>query len=179
MRSGRRRRGASPVRPDDTIVVTCVRRGWALRDCTAFEWLMAVNSDPERLSRIFPGMIRPKDVEAMVAAMEAFDDMDRRWLNVARKALQYASGRDWWRAYNLMRTCLDEWTFINGVLLTKGCDARRMPLSSWLDAAYVTKAKTFDENGFKAFEMRLNQVPAGAQGGGAAQRQALMAFAAD
>lgn len=139
---------------------------------------MAVAQDPERLSRIFPGMIRSGDVEAMVAAMEAFDDMDRRWENVARKALKYASGRDWWRALNLMKVCLAEWTFINGVLLTKGCDARSMGLASWLDAAYVVKAKNMDENQFKKFEMEMNQVPAGAQGGGEAKRKALMAFAA-
>lgn len=143
------------------------------------EWIMAVAQDKESLSRVFPGMIRSEDVEAMVAAMEMFPDMDRRWTNAARKALQYASGRDWWRAFNLIVACLDEWTFINGILLLKGCDAAKMELGPWLDAAYVAKAQRMDENAFKQFEMQLNQVPAGVQGGGAAKRQALMAFAAN
>ena len=167
------------MRADERLYVTCAKRGWELRSATAYEWLNAVARDPDRLSGIFPGMIRLGDVEAMLAAMEMFDDIERRWLNTARKTLGYASGRDWWRALNLIQVCVQEWTFINGVLLLKGCDARKMVLPAWLDAAYIAKVKNMKEDEFKRFEFDLDKVPAGATGGGAAARRALAAFAAD
>jgi hypothetical protein len=167
------------VSSGDRLYVTCAKRGWELRSASAYDWLVAVARDPDRLSGVFPGMIKYGDVEAMVAAMEMFDDIERRWLNTARKALGYASGRDWWRALNLMEICLKEWTFINGVLLHKGCDARKMILPTWLDAAYIAKIKNMDENDLKRFEFNLDKVPAGASGGGSAARRALAAFASD
>ena len=117
----------------------------------------------------------------MCAAMEMFDDIDRRWENTARVALSRASGRDWWRALNLIKKLLDGWTTVNGAMLLSGCDARSMPLSSWLDAALTHMVQNLDEDGIRRLEFDLDKLPAGVRGRGtsAAVKRSLAAFAAD
>src|SRR5687767_5404398 len=103
-RMSRRSRARWPrtVSSGDRISVTFARRPWLLRRASAHDWMMALARDPERLAGVFPGLIRMGDVEAMCTAMEVVSNVENRWQNTARKALEYASGRDWWRAYNLM-----------------------------------------------------------------------------
>lgn len=163
----------------DQVTVTCAKRPWDLRSATAYEWIVAVAQDPDRLSGVFPGLIRSRDVEAMCAAMEMFDDMDRRWQNAARVALGRGSGRDWWRALNLIKMCLSGWTTVNGAMMLEGCDARSLPLSSWLDAALVRMMRELDEDGMRRLEFDLDKVPAGVKGTSAAAKRSLAAFAAD
>jgi len=167
------------VSGSDRIAVTCVQRTWELRRASAYQWILAIAHDPEKLSGIFPGLIRGRDVEAMCAAMELFDDMDRRWENVARVALGRASGREWWRALNLVKMCLSGWTTVNGAMLLAGCDARSMPLPNWLDAALTHMARELDEDGLRRLEFDLDKVPAGVRGTSAAAKRSLAAFAAD
>jgi hypothetical protein len=165
----------------DRVVVTCVKRHWVLRRATAYDWILAVSRDTEHLAGVFPGLIRAGDVEAMCAAMEMFDDMDRRWENVARAALTRASGREWWRALNLMKKLLGGWTTVNGAMLLSGCDARTMSLSSWLDAAVTHMVQNLDEDGVRRLEFELDKLPAGVRGKGTsvAVKRSLAAFAID
>lgn len=166
---------------DDRIVVTCAKRSWKLRESTAYEWLRAIQHDPLKLSGIFPGLISVDDVGEMFTAMSQFDDIDRRWENTARKALGRAAHRDWWIALNLAKICLGSWTAANGAMLLVGCDARSMPLSSWMDAAYVQMMRGMDEDKQRRFQFDLDKVPAGVRAGStsSATKRSLAAFAAD
>lgn len=172
----------SPVsRRHERIPVTFLKRSWLLTNPSAYQWMLAVHADPNDLSRIFPGLIRPRDVPAMSEIVELgeLEDLERRWRNTARKALGRASGRDWWRAANMIQKALDSWTVLNGSLMLAGINSRELPLDSWLDAAYVQMMRNLDDNERTKLEFELNRPP---KTGGiqmTASRQSLAAFAAD
>lgn len=165
----------------DSATVTCVKRSWNLRKVSAYKWMLAIAADPDRLSGVFPGLIRTSDVEAMCAAVQMFDDMDRRWENVARAALGRVTGREWWRALNLMKMLLSTWNTVDGAMLLSGCDPRRMSIGPFLDAATVHMTREMDESAIRQFNMDLDKLPAGVKGRGVAAvaRRSLAAFAAD
>lgn len=141
---------------------------WPYRVPAAHEWIAAVHTDPKDLSRIFPGLLAEERVDDMMDIVnstvwdeEQFADIERRWRNVARVILTRHTGREWWRALNLINKCLEMWTGVNGSLLLSGCDAQTMTIDSWLDAAYVHLMRTSDDEGRQKIEFDLNKVPKG------------------
>lgn len=163
----------------DLIPVTFYGQSWQIRNPGAHEWLMAVRSDPEHLSRVFPGLVRLKDVDRMLTIEDTPEELERRWRNTARKALERASGRHWWRAVNHINKALEMWTVLNGSLTLAGVDARTAKLDAWLDAAYVQMMRTMDDNERKQLEFALNRPPRNSGIKITASRASLAAFAAD
>ncbi len=163
-----------------TVIVTCFNRSWTLRYNTATSWIGACGWDLETLAGVFPGGIADDDVTDMWAHVSD-DDASRRWTNTARAALGRASGRDWWWALNLIRRCLESWSYINGALLLKGVDSNSMTLPSWLDAAYMLLWQGCDEEGRMKLDLDLSLPPAGVgvKQSAQAKRKMLEAFAAD
>lgn len=172
----------------EDIGLTFYGRSWTIKNPCAYEWVLAVRQDPVRISRVFPGLVKSRQLDDMLAVMdelqwtpEGLADLERRWLNCARVALARASGRDWWRALNLINKILETWTALNGSLLLSGVDARRMPLSSWLDAAYVQLLRSTPDEGRQKLELELSTPPRGIplKQSTASVRASLAAFAAD
>lgn len=172
----------------EDIGLTFYGQSWTLNNPCAYDWVLAIRQDPVRLSRVFPGLIKARHLDDMLAVMdelqwttEGLADLERRWLNCARVALSRASGRDWWRALNLINKGLESWTALNGALLLSGVDARRMPLSSWLDAAYVQLMRSTPDESRQKLELELSTPPRGIalKQSAASVRASLAAFAAD
>lgn len=166
----------------DAVTVTCCERLWHLRDAPAHDWIMGIGADPATLAHIFPGMLRDADIPAMYTLSRTVPDIERRWLNVARKAVSKASGRpDWWWATNLTTRVLSGWQYVNGTLLRQGVDARRLSFPDWLDAAFSLLWERSDEGGRTKLEMELNFPPASLnlQVRSEVAKQTLNAFAAD
>ena len=172
----------------DNLSLTFYGQTWAVNNPCAYDWVLAIRQDPVRMSRVFPGFVKSRQLDDMLDVMnelqqtpEGLADLERRWLNCARVALSRASGRDWWRALNLINKILDNWTALNGSLLLSGVDARRMPLPSWLDAAYVQLMRSTPDDGRQKLELELSTPPRGIalKQSKASVRASLAAFAAD
>lgn len=160
--------------------VTISGEVFRLKRSSAYDWIMAYSREPKSLSWIIPGMIQG-DVDRIFDQYMNLPDVERRWLNTARVALERESGRTWWRAANLIDKVLEAWTVVHGSLLLQGCDPSRMPLSAWLDAAYVDIMRRAGEDDVKRLELELNKTPVGvfSKSINSENRRALNAFAAD
>lgn len=150
---------------------------------SAYDWILAVHRDGKELSHVFPGLVRDRDTDRLIAAASAMtaDEFQRRCTNVARVALGRTCGWEWYRALNLILKSVDNWTIVNGLLLLEGCDARDMELDSWLSAAYVVQVRNLDAEGRQKFEFEIDKPPAGVKikQSAAKVRQSMAAFAAD
>lgn len=154
---------------------------FALEATTASQWLGAIAVDPEGLAGVMPGLIADDDLEAMEAIMSSHPDIDRRWINAARMALQRAGGRDWWWTLNLSRQALGAWIYINGMLLRQNIDSARTGLPDWLDACYTMLWERGKEEDRTKLDLQLSMRPKGV---GVRQTKAAIAemtsaFAAD
>lgn len=159
--------------------VTFAGQSWDLKGVSAYGWVGAVMHDPVSLAEVVPGMLHPRDTDRLYAAWQDFDDLDERCTRAARKVLGRVAGRDWYRAVNLIEMITESWTHFNGSLLLKGCDAQKMELSSWLDAAYVLLIRNQDDGELKKIEFRLSKTPKGVKPKAADVRSQMAAFAAD
>lgn len=133
------------------------------------------------MADIFPGLVDDSDAEEIFGLWMSEPDMQRRCVNVSRKALERAGGREWHWTLNLIKEINASWTQINGLLVREGVRATRVDLDDYLDAAYTLFAEKLPEKDFKAFETRLRRIPAGsfAMKPRMSSRADLMAFAKD
>jgi hypothetical protein len=169
-----------PSAPGSDIWIRAFGRTWQLRDAPASVWMLGATS-PD-MAGIFPGLIRGRDAHAMNALWGSHRDVEARCRLAAQRALGYASGREWFWAYNLIKESYKSWTHLNGKLVREGVRADRTPLPDWLDASYTMFHELLhEEAALKAFDMRLRQVPAssGAVAVAMSSKTDLMAFAAD
>lgn len=136
----------------------------------------------EDMAGIFPGLVADEDSEAIFRLWMSEPDMQGRCVNVSRKALGRASGREWHWSLNMIKEIQESWTQINGKLVRDGVIADRTSLSDYLDAAYTLFAQLLPEKDFKAFETRLRRIPAGSYAVAKprmSSRADLLAFAKD
>lgn len=163
---------------DHRVPVRCFGRYWLLREAPASVWMQAALS--EDMADIFPGLVADEDAEQIFGLWMSEPDMQRRCVNVSRKALERAGAREWHWTLNLIKEIQDSWTQLNGKLVREGVRADKTGLSDYLDAAYTLFAELLPEKEKKAFETRLRRLPAG----GFAKprmssREDLLAFAKD
>lgn len=169
------------MRTGPTVSVSAFGRVWKLSHAPALVWINRVRGDDHTLPFVFPGMIRRAD------AWDMFDnwisdpeDAERRCSNAARKALQYASGREWWWSYNLINETVDSWNAVNGRLVRQGVRAGEENLTDWLDAAFTLMSELMKEDDRVTFQGRLLLPPKNLKiaQSNTSTRAALMAFAA-
>jgi hypothetical protein len=165
----------------ERITVTCAAQAWEVRNPNAYRWVTAVLYDPDGLTGVFPGLLPDRDTVPMFETMKVFEDIERRWTNTARVVLTRASGREWWRALNLIQAVAKHWTGINGGLLLSGIDAKRLDLPSYLDAAYVHMMRSFSDEERLKLEFDLNRIPLNApvRQDRSQLKKSMAAFAAD
>lgn len=163
--------------------VTFADQTWALKNLSAYEWILTLRTDPKDLSHVFPGLVRDRDLDRLldVAKSMDIDEFQRRCTNVARVAITRTCGWSWWRCLNLVDKACDNWTIVNGMMLLEGCDAQGMDLSSWLSAAYVVQIRNMKQEDMQKFEFEINRMPVGVavSTSTTAAKKALMDFAAD
>lgn len=108
-------------------------------------------------------------------------DIDHRWRNAARVAIQRGGGRDWWWTANLVRKCLESWTYVNGFLRLEGIRAEDTSFPDFLDAAYVLMWRNADESERQKLDLELKLMPKGVRSipNTEQSRQMALAFAAD
>lgn len=111
------------------------------------------------MSGLFPGLVRDADIDRLLDLWDELPDMQVRCLRVSRAALGRASGRDWYRALNLIRECAGSWPTVNGRLVREGVRASEEALDDWLDAAYTTICEGLNKEDLDAFQARLEMVP--------------------
>lgn len=133
------------------------------------------------MAGIFPGLVEDEDGEQIFGLWMSEPDMQRRCINVSRKALERAGNREWHWSLNLIQEVQASWTQINGRLVREGVRADRVSLPDFLDAAYTLFAQLLPEKDFKAFETRLRKIPAGGMSSKPrmSSRADLLAFAKD
>ncbi len=159
--------------------VTFAGQSWDLRGVSAYTWVGAVLHDPVSLAEVVPGLLRARDTDRLYEAWTEYPDLDERCTRAARKVLGRVAGREWYRAVNLIEMIAESWTHFNGSLLLKGCDARKMELSSWLDAAYILLIRNQDDGELKKIEFRLSKTPKGVKPKASDVKAQMAAFAAD
>lgn len=137
--------------------------------------------DTVNLSGIMPGLLDDDDLDLMCELIDTNPDIEQRWINSARMALQRAGGRDWWWTLNLARQALGTWIYSNGMLLRQGVDARAMCLGDWLDACYTLYWERASEEDRMQLDMKLSLPPKGVavHRSRSATKQMLASFAAD
>lgn len=113
------------------------------------------------MAGVFPGLVADRDGEEIFNLWMSEPDMQRRCVNVSRKALERAGGREWHWSLNMVKEIQGSWTHLNGKLVREGVRADRTGLADYLDAAYTMFAELLKEKDFKAFETRLRRIPAG------------------
>ena len=163
----------------DRVPVRCFGRSWLLRRASASEWMQAALSTD--LAGIFPGLVADRDAGEIFGLWMSEPDMQRRCINVSRKALERAANREWHWTLNMIKEIQESWTHVNGKLVREGVRADTENLGNYLDAAYTLFAQILPEKEFKAFETRLRRLPAGGFSGKPrmSSRADLMAFAKD
>lgn len=164
------------------VTVTCFQRNWTLQLYTAYDWVGSIGYDMDTLVGVLPGAVDDSELDDMWAyCRDTNTDFERRCLNAARVALGRGSGRDWWWSLNLIRRCLQSWPYINGMLLLRGVDAAKLPLPSWLDAAYMLLWENSDDEGRTKLDLELGIPPAGVavKRAPGSTRAMMQAFAAD
>lgn len=168
------------LRPPE-VVVAVGGRPFTLTATTASQWLGAIALDMDGLAGIMPGLIEDQDLPAMLALMDAHENIEDRWLYAARTALGRAGGRDWWWTLNLCRRSLNSWMYINGILLRQNVDAKKLGLPDWLDACYSMLWQASDEEQQTKLDLELSLPPRGVAIGRSRDRVKadLAAFAAD
>lgn len=163
------------------VSVTVAGHRFTLQATNASHWLGAIAVDLDDLAGIMPGLIADDDLDAMEAIMATHPDVEKRWLNAARMALQRAGGRDWWWTLNLARHALGTWIYTNGLLLRQNVDAKNLMLGDWLDACYTLYWQNGSEEDRLKLDMTLSARPrgVGVRQSKAQTRQMAAAFAAD
>lgn len=132
-----------------------------LEATTASQWLGSIAMDQQGLAGVMPGLIADDDLQAMEKIMATCPDIEKRWLNAARMAVQRAGGRDWWWTLNLAKHALGTWIYTNGLLLRQNVDARTMILPDWLDACYTLYWQNAKEEDQMKFDLALSMRPKG------------------
>ena len=137
--------------------------------------------DPVNLSGIMPGLVADDDLDVMCGLIDTCPDIETRWVNSARMALQRAGGRDWWWTLNLARQALGTWIYSNGLLLRQNVDAKNMLLGDWLDACYTLYWEKASEEDRMQLDMKLSLPPKGVavRRSRSATKDMLSSFAAD
>jgi hypothetical protein len=135
----------------------------------------------EDMAGVFPGLVAGRDVEEVFGLWMSEPDMQRRCINVSRKALERAGNREWHWTLNMIKEIQAAWTHLNGKLVREGVRATETDLDDYLDAAYTMFAELLKEKEFKAFETRLRRIPGGSLSirPRMSSRQDLLAFAKD
>lgn len=161
--------------------MTVAGHPFALGAVSASQWLGAIAMDQENLAGIMPGLIADDDLDVMEQIMQTHPDVEQRWTNAARMALQRAGGRDWWWTLNLAKHCLGTWIYTNGLLLRQGVDSRTMGLPDWLDACYTLYWQNASEQDQMKLDMQLSVRPKGVRirQSRAQMTEMVNAFAAD
>ena len=126
---------------------------------SAWDWVRACHEPT--LADVFPGQLRDSDIPAVFESALHDPDFDRRCHLAARAALERATGREWWWAYNLIGEARSGWIVVNGRLMLAGISAHDTNIADWLDAAFVSIMMSLDESGQKRLESRLRKIPAG------------------
>src|SRR5689334_22658283 len=101
-------------RSDETWV-KAFGRLWRLRRMSAWDWVRACHEPT--LADVFPGQVRDSDIPAVFESALHDPDFDRRCHLAARAALERATGREWWWAYNLIGEARSGWIVVNGRLM--------------------------------------------------------------
>jgi hypothetical protein len=162
------------------VEVSAFGRVWKLPHAPALVWINSVRGEDNTFPYVFPGMVKRGDAWDMFDNWMTVEDADRRCANAARKALQYASGREWWWTHNLINEAVSSWNGVNGKLVRQGVRASDESLPDWLDAAFTLMSEVMSEDDRATFHGRLILPPKNIKiaQSNASTRAALMAFAA-
>lgn len=163
------------------VSVTVAGHRFTLEAQSASHWLGAVARDYTNLSGIMPGLIADDDLDLMCDLIDTLPDIETRWVNSARMALQRGGGRDWWWTLHLCQQALGTWIYTNGMLLRQNVDATSMRFGDWLDACYTLYWQHASEEDRMTLDMKLSMRPKGVavRQSGAQIKQMAAAFAAD
>lgn len=145
------------------LTVTVGDADYRLVPASAAQWLVVLLEDPLDLAQILPGMIHEEDEEGLEEAMMEGRVSEAEIRDACWEIITACSGRDWWWAFNLVRTVSTVWMQVYGRLMAGGLDLEGLPLGAALDVMYAICIERMDREHRNTFDRELSRVPAGVE----------------
>lgn len=120
------------------ITVDFAGQEFVIPALAAVAWLKILLAQDLDLEAVFPGLAGPQavmDVNNLILdGAGSQDELEQAILDV----LEVASGRSWWITLRLCVSVRAHWEWVGGDMARHGVTPFDVPLSYWLDGAYVT-----------------------------------------